>query len=298
MSGINRRTFIKALAAAGTGVLLNQHEDISTFGREMAEYFSVHPFIENHPGSVFIMRTNVDIKTDSEAKKNVGLEFGRSVFVHTDEVESGLSLNNKIVIKPNLTCRGKWDSKYTKVGSMGVITDVFFVEGVIESMKELGMSGEQFYIREVNCPEDFEEGGYPGMAVRTGADMRDLSRKVGEISENDLQWIDVPYGVWFNKIPYLWPVNAPGTMLLNISKFKAHAMGLTLCAKNIQGTIAHNYQEHCLEHDKDMDISAEHIIPDAKLKILENYNRRKAEGIPRWDKPGSLGGLAGIRRGE
>ena len=37
-----------------------------------------------------------------------------------------------------------------------MVTDASFVEGVIEGMKELGLEGSQMYIREVNCPEDFE----------------------------------------------------------------------------------------------------------------------------------------------
>ena len=150
------------------------------------------------------MRTNVDVKTNSTAKRERGLDFGRSVFVPTSGGENSHPVTSKIPIKPNLTCRGKWQKRpYTIEGSMGVVTDVYFVEGIIESLKELGLSGSQFYIREVNCPEDFEDGGYWEMGERTGADVRDLSAKVGRISENDLQWVDVPDGVWFNKIPYL-----------------------------------------------------------------------------------------------
>jgi hypothetical protein len=49
---------------------------------------------------------------------------------------------------------------------MGVVTDVYFVEGIIDSMKDLDLSGDRFYIREVNCPEDFYEDGYLEMANR------------------------------------------------------------------------------------------------------------------------------------
>ena len=43
---------------------------------------------------------------------------------------------------------------------MGIVTDAFFVEGVIESLKELSIPPGQFYIREVNCPDDLADGGY------------------------------------------------------------------------------------------------------------------------------------------
>src|SRR5262249_40909599 len=47
-------------------------------------YFGVHPFVEQHPEAVFILRTHVDRKTNSEACKRTGLDFGRSVFVPMD----------------------------------------------------------------------------------------------------------------------------------------------------------------------------------------------------------------------
>jgi len=288
---IDRRTFIKTTAAAGTAVLLNPKGVLSSYCARSSACFGVHSFIESYPDAVFIMRTDVDMKTNSDAKKQVGLDFGRSVFVLKNEGEGGVPLTHNVAIKPNITCRGKWNSSYTIEGSMGIVTDVFFVEGIIDGMKELGIQGDQFYIREVNCPEDFEDGGYWNMAGRTGADLRDLSARVGEISENDLQWIDVPDGGWFRKIPYLWPVNAPNSWLLNIAKFKAHAMGLTLCAKNLQGTIASKYQIHCRQYGYDMEIAPEHANPNAEAEILANYDRHKREGIPRWDKPGNEGGI-------
>ena len=63
-------------------------------------------------------------------------------------------------------------SIYTIEKSMGIVTDACFVEGIIESMKELSISAEQFYIREVNCPDDLADGGYLDMAERTGIDLK------------------------------------------------------------------------------------------------------------------------------
>ena len=256
-----------------------------------SDFFGVHPFIEQNPEAVFIMRTSVDVKTNSETKKQVGVDFGKSVFV--EQAEGGVPISNIVAIKPNLTDRNTNDPYYTRESCMGIITDPYFVEGIIESMKELGISSDQFYMREVNGAEDFTEGGYTAMASRTGADLRNLGAKVGVISESDLQWMDVPDGVWFNKIPYLWPINAQDSFLINIAKLKAHGMGLTLCAKNLQGTIAHNYQAHCSSYYSNMDMSSSHMNSNAKQVIMENYNRHVADGIPRWDRPSGnhTGGL-------
>jgi hypothetical protein len=175
---------------------------------------------------------------------------------------------------------------------MGIVTDAFFVEGIIESLKELSISSSQFYIREVNCPADFADGGYIQMAGRTGIDLKGVTTPANELSPEKIQWIDVPDGVWFRKIPYLWPVNAQDTLLLNISKFKAHGMGLTLCAKNLQGTIAMNYQAHCTTYGNIMNgVDPGHLNPTANTDIMTNYNRHLQKGIPRWDRPGSEGGL-------
>jgi hypothetical protein len=287
---IDRRTFLKTVAATGAAVAFIPGEAFSNISRTMTPGFGVHPFIDAHPEAVFIMKTSVDAKTNAAAIKSAGLAFGRSVFLARDVASGGIPLTNKIAVKPNLTCRGKWHAMYTVERSMGVQTDANFVEGVIESMKELGLPGSQFHIREVNCPADFIDGGYYSMASRTGADIRDLSAQVGVLPEENIQWKDIPSGTWFTRIPYLWPVNAPNTWLLNIAKFKTHGMGMTLCAKNIQGAIAANYQQHCTVYDGTMNIDASDVRSDAKTVIMNNYNRHKTD-IPRWDRPESNGGL-------
>lgn len=121
----------------------------------------INPFILQNPEAVFIMRTQVDMKTDSSEIRNAGLDFGRSVFCLTDDEENGIPLTHKVVIKPNLTCRSRNHPGYTIEKSMGIVTDAFFVEGIINSLRDLGFSPGQFYIREVNCPDDLADGDIP-----------------------------------------------------------------------------------------------------------------------------------------
>lgn len=68
-------------------------------------------------------------------------------------------------------------------------------------------------------------------------------------------------------------------------------MGLTLCAKNLQGTIAMKYQQHCKFYGTHLNVREEDIKTDAFNTILNNYNRHVADGIPRWDRPGQDGGI-------
>jgi len=181
-----------------------------------------------------LKRTNVAQKTDAFAKRNEGLALAKEIFVNKDA--SGIPLSHRIVVKPNLTCSsGGADIE----SGMGIVTDPDFVEGVIEGIKELGLTGEQFHLIELNCPGDWSMRGYPQMAARTGAHLRDLDRDVKQLKEGeDITWVDCPGGVVFKRIGYLAPVNQPDTWLLNVARWKTHGMGLTLCCKNQQGMCA------------------------------------------------------------
>lgn len=293
---VSRRNFIKMTSATGGLALLNPVRSISS-SRKTSDYFSVHPFVEAHPEAVFIMRTDVDVKTNSKAKTLAGHEFARTVLVPRED--DGIPLSHKIVIKPNITNSMTNAEKFPDFAKfpleyrMGVNTDPCFVEGIIENMKGLNLSANQFYMREVTNPEDWGPMGYRDIAERTGADLRDLDADVDSIGSENLQWTNVPDGWIHKKIPYLWPVNAPDTWLFNISKFKAHGMGLTLCCKNHQGSIAHHYQQYCGKIGALNKLKKKHITRNFEKKINKNFKRHLADGIPRWDRP--ISGDDGLR---
>lgn len=275
----SRRTFMKTLALAAGGAAADTVRVLGARG-QTGGYFGLHPFVENHPDAVFVMQTNVEKKTDAGAIRDAALSFSRSVFWPKS---SGLPLTTSIPIKPNLACSYTAGDRFSLEYGMGIVTDPNFVEGVIEGMKELGLPGNQFFIREVNCPTDFGPRGYTSMAERTGAEIRDMS---GTLPFRDKKWKDVPDGIWFKKIPYLAPAGAPDSFLVNIAKFKASGMGMSLCAKNLQGLNIQGYQTHCTPYERSMLIDAAHWYTDtAKTAIQTNYNRHVAQGIPRWDRP-------------
>ncbi len=281
---MNRREFIGTMAAGGAAVAFTPRDVLARIGRMSATHFGVHPFVESNPSAVFIMKTTVDVKTNTSAVRQAGMDFGRSVIVPMDP--TGIPISHRVAVKPNIVMMPETDER-----CRGIVTDPYFVEGVIESMKLLGLLGDQFYLKEVNSPSQFSNSGYTQMAARTGAHLNDQSAPIGTIPPEEVVWMDVPDGVWFNKIPYLWPVHAPDTWLLNIAKFKTHLMGMTLCAKNMQGAIAAPYVEHCQKIDANWPISAQDVQPNARAEITANYERHLAMGIPRWDRPGDEGGL-------
>ena len=55
---------------------------------------------------------------------------------------------------------------------MGIVTDVYFVEGAIESIKALGVNAKQFYIRDANGFENFDSAGYGAMRDRNNVDIQ------------------------------------------------------------------------------------------------------------------------------
>jgi hypothetical protein len=291
MNHLNRRSFIRSTLVTGSGLILSPLASWGMKAKAAGSMMGVHPFVMDNPEAVFIMRTDVDAKTNSAAMKETGLSFGRSVFGLTDDPDYGVPLSHRYVIKPNLTCRFRWHEDYTVEGSMGIVTDAHFTEGVIESLKELNIAGSQIHMREVNCPDDLEDGGYIDMAERTGTDMQCIETPYDELDPDQIVWSDVDDGIYFRRLPHIWPVNAPDTWLLNIAKLKTHSMGLTLCAKNLQGTIVKNYQQHCGNWGEPLNVNIADVQNGAFSNIESNYNAHLSYGIPRWDKPGQSGGI-------
>ena len=258
-------------------------------------YFGVHPFVEQHPEAVFIMRTNVDYKTNSAACKEVGLNLGRSVFVPMNN--TGIPVSYNIAAKPNLTAHQAVDERrgFTLEDTMGITTDAFFVEGMFESLKELGVAGNHMHTRDINGSRVIEPRGYVAMGGRVGATVVAEKSRIGTLEDaNDASaftWKEVPGGVMFTQLPYLWPFNSPNSWNLNLAKFKAHTMGLTLTLKNWQGANASPFQGYCqkwpnIERLEEVGkaINMEVINPKARDLIADNL-KRHIGAIPRWNTP-------------
>jgi len=258
-------------------------------------YFGVHPFVEQHPEAVFILRTHVDYKTNSDACKRVGLDFGRSVFVPMDD--TGIPVTYNIAAKPNLTAHQAVDERrgFALEDTMGIATDVFFVEGLFESLKELGVAGTRMHTRDANGAGVIGPRGYVAMGRRVGATV--AGAKTSMVTAEDandagaLVWKEVPGGVVHTQIPYLWPFNAPDSWNLNVAKFKAHAMGLTLASKNWQGTHPTPFQQYCRKwpgidamQKAEKAINKECIQPKVH-ELVEAAFKRHTGTIPRWDIP-------------
>jgi hypothetical protein len=86
--------------------------------------------------------------------------------------------------------------------------------------------------------------------------------------------------VVFRRTKYLGPFNYPDCHLVNVSKFKTHSMGLTLCIKNLQGTNIQPYIQFCGGLQAAI---AQDFQPDASRHVDELHAKHRQAGIPRWD---------------
>jgi hypothetical protein len=259
-------------------------------------HFGVHPFVEQHPEAVFVLRTHVDRKTNSAACKQVGLDLGRTIFVPMDS--TGVPVTHNIATKPNLTAHDPVDKKrgFTLEDTMGIATDASFVEGLFESFKELGVAGSKMHTRDVNGGGVLDARGYLAMGRRVGATVAAAKNTIRtEDDANDERafvWKEVPGGgVVYHQIPYLWPFNAPDSLNLNVAKFKAHEMGMTLTAKNWQGSNAAPYQGYCgkwrnIDEMRKVEdrINKECINPKVR-EVIEAEFKRHVESLVRWNTP-------------
>ena len=288
---MKRRTFLASAALAGTAGSIKPATVLAGRARKTTGFYRVHQFIEEHPDAVFIMKTNVAKKTDEEDIRAEGRRFANEVIVPSGQ--SGIPVSHLVPIKPNITGGGgnEW-------ATMGIITDPNFVEGVVMSMKELGVSRKKFHLREVNCI-NWKKHAYWPSVKRQGVDLHNMNARVpgvdnalisnwsknaDEIDPDELVWLDSPDGVVYRKIPFLQPINAPDSFLLNIAKFKAHSMGLTLACKNFQGSLGNGYQHFCQKFKSVMTMRPEHRNPNVEEDINTNLKRHIGT-LPRWERP-------------
>jgi len=293
---------MKIITAAGAATLLDPTDFLVRKAIAAPQYFGLHQFIEAHPEAVFIKRTEVMSKTDSEDKKQAGIEFASEVFTLRDT--PGIPLSHMVAIKPNLTCTS---GAGRTADGMGILTDPYFVEGIIEGMKGVGFSEDNMYMREGNwlgdsyCPNEYAISPYVDMAARTGAHLADFptGRTITQLSLSTMEegseviWKDCPGGMVFSRIGYVAPFNHPDSWLLNVAKFKCHSMGMTLSAKNLQGMCIHPHIHFCNSVAQTKQYAANaigDIQPNIEDNIDAKYAQNLAAEVPRWDKPGDRGG--------
>ena len=300
---MDRRVFLKAIASASVAASI-PFAPLHARRPFAADYLSLHPFVDKHPEAVFIMRTSVSAKTATEEKLEAGRKFASRVFQKS--ATPGIPFDWNIALKPNLTCTSGTGGSDD---GMGIRTDIPFLEGVLLGIADLSFPMNAVSMREGNimgsglCPTEDTIGEADEMAARLGLHYLDFAsgRIAREITYDtmiegqEVVWTDCPDGVVFRRIPSVAPFNSERTWLLNIAKFKAHSMGLTLASKNMQGAVMPPFTRFCetLEQTRARpQAMLDHFQPDFDTQVETLYQQHRGS-IPRWDRPGAdaSGGL-------
>jgi uncharacterized protein (DUF362 family) len=245
-----------------------------------AKYFGLHPFIEANPKAVFIQRTRVPEKMDAAAKRTAGLNLARQIFRPMDS--PGIPLSHRILLKPNITSvrtKGRGD-----VENWGAGTDPDFYEGLILGLKEVGLS--QFHSVETNMYHAWHYRGFMEIHDRHGVQMNEPEQSYGSLrAEREVVWSKVPEAVIYNRIPHHWPVNQPDTWLLNIAKWKGHAMCLTQSVKNEQGLVLLPFVRFCAGMRMVTGVPGvmkEHMCAEAEARVQRYFESHRKMGFRRY----------------
>ena len=236
---ITRREFFRTGALAAAGAIPAVRLAGASLDLPQA-YFGLHPFIESNPEAVFIRRTHVAHKMDEAAKLQEGLTLAREIFVPMDR--PGIPVTHRIVLKPNFM--SVHDKNRPDEENWGTGADPQFYEGVIMGLKEVGL--RKFHFVEADVYYLWNVRGFVDINQRLGVVMNEPDRRPRHFRESwEMNWSTVPDAVIFKRIPHYAPVNEPDTWLLNIAKWKAHGMCMSLSVKNEQGLVVNPYVEFC-----------------------------------------------------
>ena len=250
-------------------------------------YFGLHPFIEANPKAVFIRRTHVPHKMDAPAKLREGLALGREIFVPMDR--PGVPVTHRIVLKPNPT--GGRDRRRRSEDNWGVATDPQFYEGMVTALQEVGC--RRFHFVEANSYPNWNDHGYIDLNTRLGVSMNEPDRHPRNFRDGaGITWTKVPDAVVYSRIPHYAPVNEPDTWLLNIAKWKAHGMCMTLTVKNEQGLVVLPFTRFCPGWPMVTgvpDFMKPDIHPRVEEVVKRSFERHRRMGYARYDSRATLG---------
>ena len=296
---MDRRDFLKSAAIATATSFITPVWEMQARRHASAQFLALHAFIKNHPEAVFIKKTNVPNKTDTAAKKNVGQEIVQEIFSLSNI--DGIPLSTLLAIKPNLTCT---TGTAGSVEGMGIRTDTPFLDGFLSTLISMGYPASNMYVREGNwaldgyCIGESLIGGMKELAERQGIHLFDFpsGRSMASmtyeslVANEEVIWKDVANGIVLTRAGTFYPFGISNSWMINIAKFKAHGMGLTLSVKNIQGVCVPPIIHFCegVDQTKTRPPAVQsNFSPDMERNIDALYVRHLGENkYPRWDRPG------------
>ena len=235
--------------------------------------------LSQHPDAVFVRRTALTSFEDREGFRQGGYDVAGDLFVASEDASDGRTF----VLKPNVVAPPFSDPQTGELrcAAAGIVTNPHFVGGIADRLREMGAS--RVVIAEGGgrkMAPVFESRGYAAVAEARGVPLVDLFRDWGACTEEELNWTKVE-GVIFREIPYVRPINDPGTVLINVPTLKTHNLAIvSLCVKNLQGTIALECRKFChvqIQDERDrFQGTARCYRPDFKAR-MDDFRQRNLQ---------------------
>lgn len=271
----SRRQFLAAGGAAAAG---------SAFGS--TRYFGLHPFIEAHPGAVFIRRTQVRSRLDAAGLRQEGRQLGREIFLPMDR--PGVPVSHRVVLKPNILYYRSGGGARANWG-----TDPDFYEGLLTALAGCGL--KKFHYCEANYLTSRWSPRFDEIHDRFGVEVADAERR-GRHYRNGvgMNWSRPADGVVYRQVPHYPPIGEPDTWLFNIAKWRSHGMCLTQACKNAQGLTVWPFQRFCTGWAMVTgvpDYMKPYISPDVESRIARYLENHRRMGYARYDSRAALGPL-------
>jgi len=283
---VTRRDFLRTGALAAVGAIPGVRVAGAAFLPPEA-YFGLHPFIESNPKAVFIRRTHVPHKMDEEAKRREGLTLAREIFRPLRQ--PGIPISHRIVLKPNFMSVHSKDRPDEE--NWGTGTDPQFYEGMVMGLQEVGL--KKFHFVEADEYYLWNVRGFVDINQRLGVQMNEPDRRPRHFRESwEMTWSKVPDAVVYRRIPQYTPVNEPDTWLLNIAKWKAHGMCMSLSVKNEQGLVVNPFVEFCSGWRMATgvpDFMKPEMNPNVERDVKKFFERHLKMNYDRYQSRASLG---------
>jgi uncharacterized protein (DUF362 family) len=145
---------------------------------------------------------------------------------------------------------------------------------------------------EANNFQTWNYRGFIDINERHGIEMNEPERRERNFRDGyEMTWSKVPEPVVYQRIPHFAPVNEPSTWLLNIAKWKAHGMCMTLSTKNLQGLVVKPYVRFCPGWAMVTGVPEfmkQDIPPSAEARLTRYFENHKRIGYSRYDSPDKL----------
>ncbi len=178
--------------------------------------------------TVCLLKTYLDGTPGPEAFRSAALDLMRALHP---------PLRARVVIKPNVVWKMPGDS--------GVVTHPAFVCGLVDALRERGLSADDIVVAEGggiegdhDMAEIFAIAGYADEPGRRGVELRDLN-------EDSSAEMEVPGGRVLRTIHVARTIVGEERTVINIAKLKTHNFAtVSLCVKNMQGMLSPIHHRH------------------------------------------------------